>query len=110
LKTKNYFRRGVIENFSIQPNGHVFHEMIHHKQSFTWIFNVEVTLIPIPQSKYYFSTKRENNMSVYPISNIHQTSKIIKINIYLLHHVRVYLYVHLIITIFILIQMNSFEN
>jgi hypothetical protein len=49
-------------------------------------------------------------MSVFHISNIYQTNKIIKINIYLLHHIRVYLFVHLIITIFILIQMNSFEN
>jgi hypothetical protein len=49
-------------------------------------------------------------MSVFHISNIYQTNKIKKINIYLLHHVRVYLYVHLIIITFILLQMNSFEN
>jgi hypothetical protein len=45
-------------------------------------------------------------MSVYPISNIHQTSKIIKINIYLLHHVRVYMCVHLIIIMKILIEIQ----
>jgi phage-related holin len=49
-------------------------------------------------------------MSVFHIPSIHQINKIIKINIYLLHCVRIYLYGHLIITIFILIQMNSFEN
>jgi hypothetical protein len=49
-------------------------------------------------------------MSVFHISSIHQINKITKINIYLLCYVRIYLYGHLIITIFILIQMNSFEN
>ena len=58
LKTKNYFRKGVIENFSIQLNDYAFHEMMHHKQLFTWIFNFEVTLISIPQSKYYFPKKK----------------------------------------------------
>jgi hypothetical protein len=46
-------------------------------------------LLPISHSKYYLSTKRENDISVYRISNIYQTSKIIKINIYLWHHVSV---------------------
>jgi hypothetical protein len=49
-------------------------------------------------------------MSVFHIPSIHQINKIIKINIYLLYFVRIYLYGHLIITIFILIQMNSFGN
>jgi hypothetical protein len=40
----------------------------------------------VPQSKYYFSKKEENNMSVSHISNIYQTNKSIKINIYLLLH------------------------
>jgi hypothetical protein len=40
-------------------------------------------------------------MSVFPISNIYQINKIIKINIYLLHHVGVYLCVHLIIILLI---------
>jgi hypothetical protein len=34
-------------------------------------------LLPISHSKYYLSTKRENDISVYRISNIYQTSKII---------------------------------
>jgi hypothetical protein len=38
-------------------------------------------------------------MSVYHISNIYQTSKIIKINIHILNHARVYMCVHLIIII-----------
>jgi hypothetical protein len=49
-------------------------------------------------------------MSVFHISSFDQINKIIKINIYLLHYVGIYLYDHLIITMFILIQMNSFEN
>jgi hypothetical protein len=43
---------------------------------------------------------------VFHISNIYQTNKIIKINIYLLHHVGVYLNVHLIITIIIIIEIH----
>jgi hypothetical protein len=60
---------------------------VHHKLVFTRIFNSEVTFIFIPHSKYYFSKKRENNMSVFHTSSIHQINKIIKINIYLLHYV-----------------------
>jgi hypothetical protein len=33
MKTKNYFRKKVIEKFSIQLNNYEFHEMMHHKQS-----------------------------------------------------------------------------
>jgi hypothetical protein len=59
---------------------------MHHKHLFTWIFNVEVTLLHIPPSKYYFSKKKENNMSVFHISNIYQTNKLIRIIRYLMHH------------------------
>jgi hypothetical protein len=45
-------------------------------------------------------------MSVFHISNIYQTNKIIKINIYLLHQVGVYLCVHLIIIIIISIEIH----
>jgi hypothetical protein len=60
--------------------------MMHHKHLFTWISNFEVTLDFNPPSKYYFSKKKENNMSVSHISNIYQTNKLIRINKYLLHH------------------------
>jgi hypothetical protein len=83
LKTKNYFRRGVIENVFIQLNNYVFHERMHHQQSFTWISNFEVTLISIPQSKYYFPKKKEKQYEWVHISNIYQANKL---NIYLLHH------------------------
>jgi hypothetical protein len=59
---------------------------VHHKLLFTRIFNSEVTFIFIPHSKYYFSKKRENNMSVFHTSNIYQTNKSTKINIYLFLH------------------------
>jgi hypothetical protein len=45
-------------------------------------------------------------MSVLPISNIYQASKIIKINIYLLHPVGVYMLVHLTIIIMMLIERH----
>jgi hypothetical protein len=45
-------------------------------------------------------------MSLFRISNTYQTSKIIKINIYLLHHVRVYMWVHSIIIMKILIEIQ----
>ena len=59
LKTKNYFRKEVIEKFSIQPNNYAHHQMMHHKHLFTWISNFEVTLDFIPPSEYYFSKKRK---------------------------------------------------
>jgi hypothetical protein len=43
-------------------------------------------------------------MSVFHISNINQINKIIKINIYLLRPVEVYLWVHLIMIIILLIK------
>jgi hypothetical protein len=45
-------------------------------------------------------------MSVFHISNIYQINKIIKINIYLLDHVGVYLCVHLTIIIILLIEIQ----
>jgi hypothetical protein len=47
----------------------------------------EVTFTFIPHSKYYFSKKRENKMSMFHTSSNHQINKIIKINIYLLQYV-----------------------
>jgi hypothetical protein len=51
LKTKNYFRNEVIEKFAIQLNDYALHEMMHHKQSLSWIFKFEVTLNSCPTIK-----------------------------------------------------------
>jgi hypothetical protein len=80
--------------------------MMHHKHLSTRIFNFEVTFLLIPHSKYYFSKKKENNRSMFHISNIYQINKIIKININLLHHVGVYLCVHLTIIIIMLVEIH----
>jgi hypothetical protein len=60
--------------------------MMHHKHLFTGTSNSEVTLIPIPQSKYYFPKKKEKQYEWVHISNIYQENKLIKINIHLWHH------------------------
>jgi hypothetical protein len=53
LEIKNYFRK-VIEKLSIQLNDYAFHQMMHHKHWFTWIFNFEVTFTTYPTFKVLF--------------------------------------------------------
>jgi hypothetical protein len=80
LKTKIFFRKEVIEKCSIQLNNYAYIKQCTISIYLHEYLILKQLLLLTPYSKYNFSKKKEDNMSVSHISNIYQTNKLIRIN------------------------------